>query len=176
MDTPVHLILISSRSTYCSSALPGRAQSKIGKCINPSPPCVPWLKSLPIADCLLPNVMSPPTASSPGRGPGGSMDQHQTLLLVLCAASLGNVSTLGGSPHPSALQLYHHGESFIRSKLSLVIAPCIRRDVPSPELFAMQHSHSFCSEKLILNRMVQSQDVQKHNTFSFVFPKQISCL
>lgn len=175
MDTPVHLILISSKSTECSSALSVRAQYNNGKCTNLSSPCVPWLKSLPISLCLLPIVMSSPTASSLGRGPGGSSDQYRTLLLVLCAASLGNFSTLGGSTHQSALQL-HHGEFFTRGKLSLVIAPCIRRDVPSPELFAMQHSHPSCSEKLILNRMVQSQDVQNHNTFSFVFPKQISCL
>lgn len=67
---------------------------------------------------------------TPAGGQGNCRLAH-CALPVLCAAPLCIFPIQVGSTHQSALQL-HHWEFFIRSKVSLVIATCIRREMFSP--------------------------------------------
>lgn len=157
-DTTMHLILTSSQSIlWCLVA--ARLAPREAKMHQPQPS---WL-SLRERQCpptslwFLSIVMSfLCSLQTHSRGPGGIADKYSVLLSVVCAVSLCHFPTVVGSTHQSALQLYHW-EFFIRSKISLVIAACVRRDVFSPELLDMQGSHSFSSEKLTWIRWYNSR-------------------
>ena len=124
----------------------------VEKCTNLSFPGLHGLQSPLPPLCLLLIIVPSPTVCRPGRDHGelqiSTVHPFWSVCSIFC-----NFPALVGSTHPSALQL-HHREFFTRGKLSLVIATCIRRDVFFHELFDMQYNHSFCSEKLTLNRMV----------------------
>lgn len=81
--------------------------------------------------------------------------------MILCAVFLYNFPALVGCIPQSANQLTTDNP-FSAASFSLVITICRRQVVSSHESFVIQNSHSFCSEKLELNGIIEFQDTQKH--------------